>query len=531
MTPFTLWSFFWAFVQANPTMAAAWAGCLLVLILIRFPGLLTVLWRRGGAQRAWSARWASAQEVRRLAHAVAPTDGILLGRHGRSWIAVQPLPKRRELGNALIVAPTRLGKGRLAKAQLMTWGGSVIVNDLKGELYRGTAGYRATLGPVFMLDPMGGVGHQLDPLAGRRSEDALYTAAASLMWRADEKDSIFTERATEQLSVLFEAAVLESQPVLSYVRRCVRAGLIGTVEKLSKIDRELAVRFLDRDADDDGWQTDRFLASSWGTLHARLRPVLGENIVRAFAGASFKPADLYGPRPVSVYLRWPDEEALKALAPLVRLVWTGLLGELIRYYDQVDGKDCLPILALVDEAGTAPVPSLAGYASTVAGRGIALWIAVQSIAQLEAEYGKARAQTIRDNCENQMYYRPNDAQGAEHISEQLGQVTTLARSSTVGADGRHTAGEAERSAPLMPAAQIRQFRDEEIVVMHRHYPPMRLERGDWLADKLLVARHGRTPPVVPPLPELARPVATAVAVENAPATESEGEAVNGYDRI
>ena len=78
---------------------------------------------------------------------------------------VRQTETRRELGNLLIVAPTRGGKGLLAVSQLLSWQHSVIVNDIKGELFTQTAGYRSTLGKVFVIDPTG-VGHCLRSLAG-----------------------------------------------------------------------------------------------------------------------------------------------------------------------------------------------------------------------------------------------------------------------------------------------------------------------------------------------------------------------------
>jgi type IV secretion system protein VirD4 len=58
-----------------------------------------------------------------------------------------PTALRRELAHALIVGPPRSGKGLLAVSQLLTWEGSVIVNDLKGELFEATAGYRSRFSP------------------------------------------------------------------------------------------------------------------------------------------------------------------------------------------------------------------------------------------------------------------------------------------------------------------------------------------------------------------------------------------------
>src|SRR5262245_51270532 len=89
-----------------------------------------------------------------LPHELSPIlspslDGInvLLGEASYNHVLkVSRTKARRELGNVLVVAPTRGGKGLLAESQLLTWQGSVIVNDIKGELFHDTAGYRKTLG-------------------------------------------------------------------------------------------------------------------------------------------------------------------------------------------------------------------------------------------------------------------------------------------------------------------------------------------------------------------------------------------------
>jgi hypothetical protein len=43
------------------------------------------------------------------------------------------------------------GKGLLAVSQLLTWPHSVIVNDIKGDLFETTAGDRAKRGPVVVI--------------------------------------------------------------------------------------------------------------------------------------------------------------------------------------------------------------------------------------------------------------------------------------------------------------------------------------------------------------------------------------------
>src|SRR6266446_35553 len=104
-------------------------------------------------KRLHRARFARIDELASLLSMTPLPDGLLLGMRNGHFVTVRPTSKRRELGNLLVVAPTRAGKGLLAVSQLLTWKHSVIVNDIKGELFAATAGYRSTLGHVYVLDP------------------------------------------------------------------------------------------------------------------------------------------------------------------------------------------------------------------------------------------------------------------------------------------------------------------------------------------------------------------------------------------
>ena len=89
------------------------------------------------------ARFARVHELSDILTDSLPTDSLLLGLNNFSRILhVKSTQARRELGNCLVVAPTRGGKGLLAVSQLLTWKHSVIVNDIKGDLFDQTAGYR-----------------------------------------------------------------------------------------------------------------------------------------------------------------------------------------------------------------------------------------------------------------------------------------------------------------------------------------------------------------------------------------------------
>jgi type IV secretion system protein VirD4 len=483
---------------------AVWVGVGLSVYL----GWWTVSGEPDGLHRA---RWATRGDTASILAAGLPANGLFLGRDRSSWLVVRPVATRKELGNLLVVGPPRSGKGLLATTQLLSWNYSVVVNDIKGELYNATAGYRANLGPVFVIDPAG-FGDRFDPLASRHGEDAIYAAATSLLVDPGEDDGkIFTQRAVTMLASLFGAARARGAAPLPFVRLMVAAGLKDAAATVQSIDPKLATRLLDGPYQSTDFDN-RFLLSAWGTLTARLWPLLTENLVKTFNGHDFSASQLLlSPKPVSIYLRWPERDLL-ALSPLVRLIWDSLIGELITTYDDSQGSGCQPVLLLVDEAGRAPIPTLADHASTVVGREISLWVAIQSLSQLEAIYGKARAQVIRDNMDSQVYYRSTDLATAEYLEKRLGKVSAYAQSATSGPDGEERSlGRSEQAIPLQTAQKLMQVDDETIVVFHRQLPPIKAGRVDWRGERLLESRRLVSPPILTALPAVDEDIATAAA--------------------
>src|SRR5713226_3034306 len=93
-----------------------------------------------------TARWATPREER-AAGLLGPA-GVVLGRFGREYL------RHDGPEHVLCFAPTRSGKGvGLVVPTLLTWPGSCIVHDIKGENWEITAGLRARHGRVLLFDP------------------------------------------------------------------------------------------------------------------------------------------------------------------------------------------------------------------------------------------------------------------------------------------------------------------------------------------------------------------------------------------
>ena len=314
----------------------------------------------------YTDRFADPHEVDPLVNQHWQSDpGLLVGVSAFNHVlSVRRSAKRRELGNVLVDALTRGGKGLLAISQLLTWPHSVVVLDIKGELYEATAGYRKTFGPVYVLDPTG-VGHRFDPLQGRTTERQLYAAAKYLLYEAGERDPIFIQRGMKMLTQLFLAAREENRQagfekyrLLPYAGRLMALPINQVASHLQAVNPLFATTFLSGVYDSEkDYDEKRFLTSSWETATARLYPILSDELLRCFDGSDFTASDLItSPKPITVYLRLPEAD-LEALAPVVRLVSQTIIHELITIYDKRQGEGCYPVLLLLDEAGRVKIPT------------------------------------------------------------------------------------------------------------------------------------------------------------------------------
>jgi len=462
-----------------------------------------------------TARFANLHEIDHLLRPGFANQGtsLLLGTSAYNRIAaVRPTKERPELGNMLICAPPRAGKTTYVISQSLTWPHSAIFNDMKGELFTKSAGFRATLGPVYVINPVAGIGHRYDPFTGRYSERALGTLAHHLLFDPQDHDPIFFKRAKKMLTQMCRAARLENSRegreryrILPYVGNLLTTkGFHGTAEHLQRLNPELATKFLAEDfakADFD----DRFLTSCWGTLDTLLWPLLTDDVIRCFNGSDFTIEEfMTGTRPCTVYVQLPESE-LRALAPFVRLLFGSFIDGLTATYDEhvKNGTQdrCRPVLILADEAGRAPIPQLADAAQTVLGRRIYLWIAVQSLTSLELVYGKALAQILRDSVETQLFFRPDDLPTAEFLERRFGRHSRFATSQTKYAGKEGSEGFSEQGIPVMTAQEIMRASPRTVFALHRDNWPMILSRLEYFRDRLLASRAAIPAPKLPKLPE------------------------------
>jgi type IV secretion system protein VirD4 len=510
-----------------------------MITLKRFFYRLAVFVSRTHSSRVWKVlfprpealhkdRFALTHEVSDLSTDHLPTRSLLLGVNQYSRILhVQATPERRELGNILIEAPTGGGKGLLAVCQLLTWDSSAIVFDIKGDLYKQTAGYRATLGPVFRFDTRG-QGNSFDPFHGKEGDDELFGIAYQLLYNPKEGDGrSFIEKGTKMLMVVFLAGREANRkrgkkdgPLFPFVGQMADLGLNRAAKVIYDISPDLARRFLDEDYNPDKDYTEKkYLRDAWESVVARLFPLLTERLLRCFNGSDFTAEGIIaGKKPVTVYICVPEED-LEVKTSVIRLVMETLMKQMKQYADDAPGetlaeKGCREVLYLLDEAGTIKLPSLPTDVATVRSRGISIWASFQDNAQIEDLYGK-QARAIRNNMDAKVLYRQNDFETAREIAESLGYRSGFAYSHTLRDGQAASEGLSEQAVYVLTPRDIKELDRKQVIVLFSNRKPMWLARMDWQEHPVLKKRRAIPPPPVKHLPPLA-PFDLSVGSANLP---------------
>ncbi len=126
-----------------------------------------------------SSRWATATEVERAG--LYRPAGVFLGQLGGRYL------RHDGPEHVMAFAPTRSGKGvGLVIPTLLSWTGSAVVHDIKGENWQLTAGWRAKFSHCLLFNPTDPQVGPLQPSArstqGDRTRSAMCRISPIFWW-------------------------------------------------------------------------------------------------------------------------------------------------------------------------------------------------------------------------------------------------------------------------------------------------------------------------------------------------------------
>lgn len=453
-----------------------------------------------------SARWAGKGEVESAG--LLGADGVVLGRYNSHYL------RHDGPEHVLCFAPTRSGKGvGLVVPSLLTWPGSAIVHDIKGENWQLTAGFRARHGRVLLFDPTNLRSSAYNPLLEvRRGEwevrdvqniaDILVDPEGSLEKRNHwEKTShallvgaILHVLYAEEDKTLAGVAAFLSDPrrpiesTLAAMMKTAHLGASGPHPVIASAARELLNK---SDNERSG-----VLSTAMSFLGLYRDPVVAEVTRRC----DWRIADIVGgERPATLYLVVPPSD-INRTKPLIRLILNQIGRRLTEDLQAKAGRHRL-LLMLDEFPALGRLDFFESALAFMAGYGLKSFLIAQSLNQIEKAYGPNNS--ILDNCHVRVSFATNDERTAKRVSDALGTATEMRAMKNYAGHrlspwlGHLMVSRQETARQLLTPGEIMQLPPTDEIVMVAGTPPIRAKKARYYEDARLRER------VLPP-PELTR---------------------------
>jgi len=458
-----------------------------------------------------SAQWAGNHDVARSG--LLGDAGVFLGRMERSYL--------RHAGpeHVLAFAPTRSGKGvGLVIPTLLSWTGSAVVHDIKGENWQITAGWRSRFSHCLLFNPTDPRSAKYNPLLEVRKgphemrdvqniADILVDPEGALEKRNHwEKTghSLLTGAILHVLYAEQEKTLSRVATFLANPRRTIEATLrvmlttnhLGTREEprvhpeIASIAREM----LNKSEN----ELSGVVSTAMSFLEIYRDPIIAETTSQC----DWRIADLkHADRPVSLYLVVPPSD-ISRTKPLIRLILNQIGRRLTETLPSAKdhGTPDHPLLMMLDEF---PALGRLDFFETamafMAGYGIRAFLIAQSLNQIDKAYGANNS--ILDNAHVRVAFATNDDRTAKRISDALGTATEL-RSQKNYAGHRlapwlaHVmVSRQETARPLLTPGEVMQLAETDALVMLAGHRPIRAKKLRYYEDANFTTRCLPAPPL------------------------------------
>ena len=444
-----------------------------------------------------SARWADERDIRNAG--LFEPDGVILGKRDHAYL------RHDGPEHVLCFAPTRSGKGvGLVIPSLLTWPGSAIVHDIKGENWQLTSGFRAKHGRVLLFDPTNVTSSAYNPLLEvRRGEwevrdvqniaDILVDPEGSLEKRNHwEKTShallvgtilhILYAEADKTLAGVAKFLSDPKHPIettLETMKTTTHLGDAGPHPVVAGAAREL----LNKSPN----ERSGVLSTAMSFLSLYRDPVVAEVTQRC----DWRIADLIGSaKPVTLDLVVPPSD-INRTKPLIRLI-LNQIGR--RLTEDLEGKNRRQrLLLMLDEfPALGRLDFFESALAFMAGYGIKSFLIAQSLNQIEKAYGPNNS--ILDNCHVRVSFATNDERTAKRVSDALGTATEMRAMKNYAGHrlspwlGHLMVSRQETPRPLLTPGEVMQLPPTDEIVMVAGIPPIRAQKARYFKDSQLQAR-------------------------------------------
>lgn len=465
-------------------VAAAGAGALVLLAAVG--------WLRLQPKKSayGDDAFATSDDARRMgvfAHA-----GVLMGKaFGRYLHAAGQ-------ASVAVVGPPRSGKTRgIVIPNLLSWGQSAIVTDIKGEIYDATARFRRECGQrVLRYAPLMPGTARYNPLSFIPREPEQRVDQMQLVWNTFIPDLERGERIWSSGARMLAAALThwildnggDPTPgkVYSLVRHTSDIGawmesqMTDDMGDLSEPTKQGFRMFLAK--------ADKERSGVISTFASAMELFENPLIDTATSATDFDPAD-FRQQPSTLYIQIAPQD-LQRLAPLISLFVQQTLNRLLA---EPPRKPDHQILLLMDEfAAFGRMQKILDTVGYLAGYGIVFVPILQNMSQLAEHYKPAGRDAILAAMRHLVFLNINDSQTAEFVSKRMGTKTIESKTKSQAAWGWNmpTVTRAPLAQPLMFSGELQKMNPRTQIILTESQPPIIARKVFYDQDKNLKDRAG-----------------------------------------
>ncbi|MCI2246689.1 type IV secretory system conjugative DNA transfer family protein [Xanthomonas sp. PPL568] len=481
-----------------------WAGYLgfglpgLVALLI-----LVLMFKPAKRSLHGDARFAGAADLSKHGLFKTSGDGIVVGKFRGKLVRLS--------GQQFVIlaAPTRSGKGvGVVIPNLLEYQESVVVLDIKQENFDLTSGWRASQGQeVFLFNPFAEDRrtHRWNPLSYVSDDPAFRVSdlmsIAAMLYPDGSDDQKFWVSQARNAFMAFSLYLFENwddernigfpgglgTPTLGAIYRLSS----GDGTDLKKYLKSLSERrFLSGNAKSAFSnllsQADETFASIMGTLKEPLNAWINPVLDAATSDNDFLLTDLRKKK-MTIYIGiQPNKLAESRL--IINLFFSQIINLNTKELPKSNPALKYQCLLLMDEfTAIGKVDIIASAVSYMAGYNVRLLPIIQSMAQLDATYGKDISRTIITNHALQILYAPREQQDANDYSEMLGYTTFRKKNVTRGKDVTRSVSEEKRA--LMLPQELKAMGNDQEVFLYEGIPhPVKCDKIKYYKDRHFTAR-------------------------------------------
>ncbi len=458
-----------------------------------------------------SSRWATLRDITEAG--LFKSSGVFLGRFGHRYL------RHDGPEHVMAFAPTRSGKGvGLVVPTLLSWTGSAVVHDIKGENWQLTAGWRSRFSHCLLFNPTDPRSSRYNPLLEVRKgpdevrdvqniADILVDPEGALERRTHwEKTShsllvgaILHVLYAEEEKTLARVSTILSDPQQSFahtLKRMMETNHLGTAEhpQVHPVIASAARELLNKSEN----ERSGVLSTAMSFLGLYRDPT----VARTTSACDWRIVDLVDAgQPVTLYLVIPPSD-ISRTKPLVRLVLNQIGRRLTERLEGDPGKrrkhqllmmlDEFPALGRLDFFETA-LAFMAGY-------GIRTYLIAQSLNQISKAYGENNA--ILDNCHVRIAFSSNDERTAKRISDALGTATEIRAQRNYAGHrlspwlGHVMVSRQETARPLLTPGEVMQLPQTDELVLLSGLPPIKAKKLRYYEDANFTDRVSAAPELV-----------------------------------